>query len=295
MSRKPIENGARPGKLVSLGPGGKDHKGRYTCECLCDCGRTKTVPEVYLRHGVTSSCGCLVQETSSRVGRAKGDRVLPGEVFGRLTTVESRGYDSARKQIWLAKCECGAQTVVRVNNLRTGTTTSCGCFSRETVARRNTKHGLGALPEAQVWRDIKKRCLNPLDPSYPIYGGRGISVSPEWVGNFPQFLADVGRKPTKGATLDRIDNNRGCEPGNTRWTTMQAQQRNKRTNVVITAFNHSKTAIEWSEELGIPSQTLINRYRRAQALELPLEEVLKCPTTPDAFKKLQTKYGHPPY
>lgn len=219
----------------------------------------------------------------------------PGARFGRLTTVESRGYDSAHKHIWLVRCDCGAQKVVRENNLKTGTATSCGCYAREILSARNLKHGLGSLPEAQVWRDIKKRCLNPLDPSYAAYGGRGISVAARWVDNFPLFLAEVGRKPAGGATLDRVDNSRGYEPGNTRWTTMQVQQRNKRTNVVITAFNQTKTAVEWSEELGIQSQALINRYRKAQRFGIPIERAFTCPTHRDAFKKLQMEYGGHPY
>lgn len=40
-------------------------------------------------------------------------------------------------------------------------------------------------------------------------------------------MADVGKRPP-GTTLDRIDNNKGYEPGNVRWTTRLVQSRNRR-------------------------------------------------------------------
>src|SRR4029453_6918344 len=60
-------------------------------------------------------------------------------------------------------------------------------------------------PEYVVWRSMKARCLNPKHPHYADYGGRGITVCPEWINNFENFLADMGRRRA-GTTLDRIDN-----------------------------------------------------------------------------------------
>lgn len=54
----------------------------------------------------------------------------------------------------------------------------------------------------------------------------------EWRNSFERFLADMGEKP-KGKTLDRIDNNRGYEPGNCRWATPKEQSLNcRRTHAV---------------------------------------------------------------
>lgn len=218
-----------------------------------------------------------------------------GDVFGLLTVKEPKGRDSYSKFMWLCACTCGTETVVRDNNLRQGKVESCSCLRRQLTSERNTKHGFGSTPEAQAWRDMKKRCLNPEDKNYHNYGGRGITVAAEWVDDFLCFLSDVGSRPNPKSTLDRVDNSKGYCPGNVRWVSMQRQQRNKRVNLLVAVGGVTKTAVEWAEEYGLCKPTATYRIHRALKLGIPMDEVLSCPTTPDAFKKLQTKYGHHPY
>ncbi|MET8113722.1 hypothetical protein [Streptomyces prasinus] len=73
-----------------------------------------------------------------------------------------------------------------------------------------------------------KRCENPNNHAYARYGGRGISVHPEWRANFGAFLRDVGRRPSPDLSLDRIDNDGNYEPGNVRWATAKQQANNRR-------------------------------------------------------------------
>lgn len=73
-----------------------------------------------------------------------------------------------------------------------------------------------------------QRCTNPNNPAWRLYGGRGITVCARW-RDFPAFLADMGERPN-GLTLDRIDNDRGYEPGNCRWATWSEQRSNQRRN-----------------------------------------------------------------
>ena len=74
---------------------------------------------------------------------------------------------------------------------------------------------------------MKGRCLNPKSTGYKYYGGRGISVWPEWVDSFEAFFTHIGEKPTPEHSLDRIDVNGNYEPGNVRWATTFEQAVNK--------------------------------------------------------------------
>lgn len=76
------------------------------------------------------------------------------------------------------------------------------------------------------WRSMVQRCTNPNHPRYAGWGGRGITVCPEWL-DFEAFYADVGDAPP-GMSLDRVDNDGNYEPGNVRWATPREQLLNRR-------------------------------------------------------------------
>jgi hypothetical protein len=89
-------------------------------------------------------------------------------------------------------------------------------------------------PLFRTHANMRERCNNPKNPSYPRYGGRGIRVCSRWDSydpGFKNFLEDMGERP-KGMTLDRRDNNKGYCKSNCRWATHHEQARNTRINLI---------------------------------------------------------------
>lgn len=125
-----------------------------------------------------------------------------------------------------------------VRDLLSDHTKSCGCLIVDVNAplahAANVTHGMASgvkkTPEYRCWCAIKQRCLNPKNKNFQNYGGRGITVSPSWLGlaGFQEFLADVGYRPSDKHSLDRIDNDFGYEPNNVRWATNKEQSANRR-------------------------------------------------------------------
>lgn len=91
-------------------------------------------------------------------------------------------------------------------------------------------HRLSRHPSYHRWYNVVARCHNPHHPAYANYGGRGISVCPDWQdpAAFLKYLDDVLGPCPVGRSLDRIDNDGDYEPGNIRWATHSEQARNQR-------------------------------------------------------------------
>lgn len=120
--------------------------------------------------------------------------------------------------------------------------------------------------------DIRKkmiqRCTDPSFERYKDYGGRGISICQEWLEDFDLFAdwaKDNGYQ--KGLTIDRIDNDGDYEPSNCRWITKKEQNRNKRTNLLVTYKGITKSLKDWCEELGLKYDATHNRITKGWDVE----------------------------
>lgn len=98
---------------------------------------------------------------------------------------------------------------------------------------------------------MRRRCSNPKDKHYHLYGGRGITVCERWEKDFDAFVVDMGPRPEK-YSIERLDNNLGYDPFNCIWATMKTQQRNRRNNILIPHDGALKTAGQIVEELLEP-------------------------------------------
>lgn len=192
-----------------------------------------------------------------------------GRRFGRLVVLAmvERGERPENNHLLRLRCDCGRVVDRRIKLVRSGKTSSCGCFAREVITARNSTHGLSRSKrrEYRSWKDMRARCSNPNDADYADYGGRGIAVCERW-SDFALFYADMGDRPD-ATTLDRIDVNGPYEPGNCRWASAKAQANNKRSNRLITIGGDTKTLQQWCDQFGIEPSVVRYRLRAGYSPE----------------------------
>lgn len=188
---------------------------------------------------------------------------LTGKTFNRLTVIRYK-ENKKGKRWWECVCICGNKTTAATDSLQGGNTGSCGCYKRSGLHKT---HGLSKLSEFRIWAGITKRCYNSNSPAFKRYGGRGITMSPEWRASFKNFYDDIGPRPTKKHTVERTDTNGPYAGWNCRWATRTEQARNTRRNHLLTFNSKTLCLAEWAEELGMGYGTLQSRISRHWPIE----------------------------
>ena len=214
--------------------------------------------------------------TSTRVEDARrglppiNDPVVVGARFGRLTILSRNGTLPSGAKAWLCRCDCGTEITTHGPGLRAGNVLSCGCRKKEVLNLRRTTHRMTNSPEYGIWAGIKDRTTNPKCQHFHRYGGRGIVMCDEWRNSFELFYQHMGPRPVGDGftySIDRIDNDRGYEPGNCRWATPLEQARNKPSSMaystavaIAAAMIGGGKAKEVAKAFGYSVETVRNIY-----------------------------------
>ena len=153
------------------------------------------------------------------------------------------------------------------------------------------KNGKINSPTYTSWRMMIQRCYNKNRSDYDIYGGRGIRVFFDWVGpgGFVEFLRELGPRPSRSHSLDRIDGDAGYEPGNVRWATKSVQNSNK-SGFLVEFGGERMTIAGWADRLGLNPSSLRMRFSRDYRRGMTRDEVMAWAlTTPARFRHLKKR------
>lgn len=146
---------------------------------------------------------------------------ITGQRFGKLVAIRRDGTSKHRQALWLLHCDCGGFTHALVGELRFGKRKACSC------GRSRPTHGMHDTRLYSVWEGMESRCLRPSHVRFARYGGRGITICPEWL-DFPAFAEWALQSGyADNLQIDRIDNGGNYEPANCRFVTPAENMANR--------------------------------------------------------------------
>ena len=135
---------------------------------------------------------------------------------------------------------------------------------------------------------MRNRCLYD-NKNNKHYKQKGITICDRWINSFDNFVEDMGIRPNKEYTLDRLDNNKGYFKENCRWTTWYQQQNNKD---FLTKIEHNEeihTIGEWCKILDLDEKQKRRAYKRYSNYEAKTFEEIFTDKRLNSFRKNNRK------
>ena len=201
--------------------------------------------------------------------------LLIGNKVGRLTVLSNIGLINGTQR-WECLCDCGVYVQRRTESFkRMGDQNSCGCLSNPKRVKHCTKHGLHKSAEYTAYNNMKDRCGNPKNKEFHRYGARGITVCQRWLDSFENFLEDVGMRPDKDLSLDRINNDLGYFKDNCRWATRVEQANNFRRNRYFFHDGTKDTMANHCRKTGVKKSAILHRVKSGLSYEDAFLECLR--------------------
>lgn len=194
--------------------------------------------------------------------------ILHGKTIFGDYLVLGEGEYSKKERFVLCSCKCGAVRNVSAVKLRSGRSTCCkDCAAKSERRVTNLKHGMSKSAEYNAFLNMIDRCENKNYHNYEKYGGRGITVCKEWRHSFDRFYADMGPRPSKDHSLDRINNDGNYEPGNCRWATRIEQLSNRSVTMFAEVDGAMVPVSELARQAGMKYETLAMRLKLGWSIE----------------------------
>lgn len=180
-----------------------------------------------------------VRRTKKRK-RKTMDLMKAGQRHGHLVLIQRvrapRDCSPATRKRWRCRCEgpiednegnvtlCNKEITIPEMYMRRlkNPKLDCGCQGGSLRSRYNNEY--------RIWLMIRERTRNPSHVANKHYVSRGIDICDEWYDletGFELWFKEIGIRPSKEHSVDRIDNVRGYEPGNLRWATSAQQRANQ--------------------------------------------------------------------
>lgn len=174
-----------------------------------------------------------------------------------IVTLEKKHYTATKAMtLVLAKClRCGEVSEILKQNVtkhnRKGSEFCQACIGDSYHRMTNTRIW-------RIWQQLRFRAKDTEDKNY---GGRGITVCPEW-NDFDRFYSDMSQGYSDELTIERIDVNGPYCKDNCRWATNMEQQGNKRTNRMVTYQGERMHLAELVRRSGVSKMMMVMRLNR---------------------------------